>query len=127
VNIRLRLLSENYAVCRLGPHEEVPSWARGDVVSTTRTSNELSIVCREQDVPQSVRSEREWRCLMVEGPIPFETTGIAAAIASPLAAAGISLFLVSTFDTDYVFVKAAVLRQTIEVLRAAGCVVLTDS
>lgn len=64
---------------------------------------------------------------MVEGPIPFETTGIAAAITSPLAAAAISLFFLATFDTDYVFVKEAVFQQAIDALHAAGCVVLSDS
>jgi hypothetical protein len=127
VNIRLRALPHRYAVCRLAPHDEVPPWARGDVVSTTRTSDELSIVCSDQAVPPSVSAERGWRCLMVEGPIPFETTGIAAAIASPLAAAAISLFFLSTFDTDYVFVKEPVFRQAIDALRAAGCIVSTDS
>ena len=127
MNIRLRVLPDRFAVCRLGPFDEVPSWARGDVVSTTRTSDELSIVCSEQAVPPSVRAERGWRCLMVEGPIPFETTGIAAAITSPLAAAAISLFFLATFDTDYVFVKEAVFQRAIEALRVAGCVVLSDS
>jgi hypothetical protein len=57
---------------------------------------------------------------MVEGPIPFETTGVAAAIATPLAAAKISVFLVATFDTDYLLVKEDALEGAIAALRASG-------
>ena len=72
-------------------------------VSITRTPDELSIVCPEEAVPpDDVTSEDGWRALKVPGPIPFETTGVLAGIAAPLAAAGISIFAISTFDTDYV-------------------------
>ncbi len=125
MKIRLRLLPERYAVCRLEPHAQIPLWAGGALVSVTRTSEELSIVCPEQGVPPSVRSEPGWRCLMIEGPIPFETTGIAAAITSPLAAAEISLFFISTFDTDYVLVKEDQIQRAMDVLRESGCSVLS--
>lgn len=123
MKIGLQLLSGHFAVCRLDARENVPAWACGEVVSITRTSEELSIVCDESVVPAGVRCERGWRCLMVEGPLPFEMTGIAAAIAAPLAAAEISIFIVSTFDTDYVLVKSDVVRRAIEVLRDADCTV----
>lgn len=121
MSISLRLIAGRFAVCRLDAGDEIPSWARGEFVSVTTTSEELSIVCSEEAVPASIRSERGWRCLKVAGPIPFETTGIAASIASPLAHAGISLFLVSTFDTDYVLVKEPALASAIAALRASGC------
>jgi uncharacterized protein len=124
VKIRLRLLPDRYAICRLEPRAEIPPWARGELVSVTRTVEELSIVCPEEGVPATARSESGWRCLMVEGPIPFETTGVAAAITSPLAAAGISVFFLSTFDTDYVLVKETVLQQAMDALRKSGCSVL---
>ena len=120
MSISLRLLAGRFAVCRLDPRDEIPSWATGEFVSFARTTEELSIVCSEDSVPDSIRSERGWRCLKLSGPIPFETTGIAASIASPLAEAGISLFLVSTFDTDYVLVKGAALANAIAALRASG-------
>ncbi len=121
MNIRLQVLPEAFAVCRLEPHAAVPDWAAGEIVSITRTADELSIVCREELVPPAIRSENGWRCLKVEGPIPFATTGIAAAISSPLAAAGISVFLISTFDTDYVLVKERQLARAIDALRQSGC------
>lgn len=108
------------AVCRLDPHAEAPAWARGVFVSITRTPEELSIVCEEANVPGDVRAERDWRAMQVAGPIPFEMTGVAAALTTPLAAAGISVFLIATFDTDYVLVKREALDRAIDALRAAG-------
>ena len=78
---------------------------RGAFTSITRTPDELSIVCDEDAVPADIKAERGWRTLRIEGPIPFEMVGVAAALLSPLAEAGISIFLVSTFDTDYLLVK----------------------
>ena len=105
-----------YAVCRLDPADAIPTWAHGAFVSITRTSHELSIVCDESRVPEEVQAARGWRCLRLEGPIPFETTGVAAAITAPLAAAKISVFLVSTYDTDYVLVRAVDFERAVEVL-----------
>jgi hypothetical protein len=119
---RLRIAIQPYtlAVCRLDPSAEFPSWARGPFVSITRTDDELSIVCDEAAVPDGVQAERGWRCLKVEGPIPFEVTGVAAALVGPLAEARISVFLLATFDTDYLLVKRESFERAVETLRAAG-------
>jgi len=71
--------------------------------------DELSLVCAQEQVPADVlgRCERDWCCLMLHGPIPFQSTGILLRILQPLAAAGIGIFAISTFDTDYVLVKEA--------------------
>lgn len=82
----------------------------------TRTPTETSIVCEAPPV----EGEPGWRALMVEGPLDFSLTGILAGIAAPLAAAGISIFAISTFDTDYVLVKEARIDEATTVLRAAG-------
>ena len=111
------------AVCRLAPDAAVPAWVSGAFTSITRTSEELSIVCDSAAVPADVRAEREWRGLKIEGPIPFEMTGVAAALLAPLAEARISIFLLSTFDTDYLLVKTATFERACEVLRGAGYVV----
>ena len=113
-------LDGTFAVCRLEPAAPLPSWPRGAFVSITRTPDELSIVCDESSVPDDVRAERDWCALRVEGPIPFEVTGVAAAITAPLGAAGISVFLIATFDTDYLLVKSEVFGRAAEVLRASG-------
>ena len=92
-------------------------------MSITRTDAELSIVCDEGSVPDHEKAERGWRCLRVAEQIPFETTGVAASLTTPLAAAGISIFLVSTFDTDYLLVKDDAFERACDVLSVAGHVV----
>jgi len=103
----------------------VPEWAMiGEFVSITHTGDELSIACAEEHVPSDVKADREWRALKVEGPLDLAMTGVLAALASPLAEAQITLFAVSTFDTDYLLVKGYNLARACEVLRQAGQVVL---
>ncbi len=115
------LLRGSYAICRLGSSDEIPSWAGGsEFASITRTRLELSIVCDEGLVPSEVRAERGWRCLALAGPIPFDQTGIAAAFLKPLADAEVGVFVVSTYDTDYVLVKAVKLELAVSALRGAG-------
>ena len=118
--MRLSILPEPAAVCRLAPGAAVPEWVRGAFTSVTRTEDELSIVCEEAAVPSGIQAERGWRVLKLEGPIPFEMTGVAAALLAPLAEARISVFLVSTYDTDYLLLKAQVLARAMGVLRGAG-------
>lgn len=119
--LRLSLLSDTLAVCRLPADAPVPSWAwTGEPASVTRTRDELSVVCRADAVPDGVRCERGWRCLVVAGPMDFALTGILAALTTPLAAAGIALFAVSTYDTDYLMVKAETLDRAIDALCGAG-------
>ena len=120
IHLVLEILEDRLAVARLPPDEPLPSWPSGDFLSITRTAEELSIVCDDRAVPHDVRAERGWRILKVHGPIPFETTGVAAALISPLADAGISVFLISTFDTDYLLVKEAGFADALRVLRDAG-------
>jgi len=120
MQLRISILPGALAVCRLDPDAPLPSWTRGAFTTITRTRDELSIVCDEDAVPADVKAERGWRALMVEGPIPFETTGVAAALVAPLAAAKISVFVIATFDTDYLLVKSDVFERTVEILRAEG-------
>ena len=89
-------------------------------MSITRTADEVSIVCPESVVPDGVIAERGWRVLKLRGPFAFDDVGILASFAAPLAAAGISLFAVSTFDTDYILIKSAALPAALTALRAAG-------
>ncbi len=86
-----------------------------------RTAGELSITCDERLVPDGVRAERGFRALMVCGPLPFDGVGILAGIAGALSAAAIPLLAISTFDTDYVLVRAERLDAAITALREAGC------
>jgi hypothetical protein len=91
-----------------------------DFFSITRTGEELSVVCREALVPEGIRAERGWRALRVAGVLDLSQVGVLASLASPLAGAGISLFALSTFDTDYLLVQEQDLGRAVEVLVAVG-------
>ena len=117
----LAVLGGRYAVCRLAVDAPIPAWtAASPFVSITRTAEELSIVCAEGLVPPDTHCEPGWRILRVAGPLAFSLTGVLAAIAAPLANAAVSLFAVSTFDTDYVLVKESDLANAVDALRLAG-------
>jgi GNAT superfamily N-acetyltransferase len=114
-------LDGTFAVCRLARDVPLPAWATGgSFVSITRTADELSVVCREEAVPEGVRCERGWRCLRVAGTLDFSLVGILSSLLVPLAEAGVSVFAVSTFDTDYLFLKGQDCPLAVEVLREAG-------
>ena len=118
--MKLTVLAAPVAVCRLAADAPLPSWPRGAFVSITRTAEELSIVCDDDAVPADVQVERDWRALKLEGPIPFAMTGVASALLAPLAAAQISVFLISTYDTDYLLLKSDVFARAAGILRGAG-------
>src|SRR5437879_4019734 len=119
--LSLLVLDGTFAVCRLGPDAMVPSWASaGDFFSITRTADEMSVVCPESAVPEGVRCEGGWRCFRVAGTMDFYLIGVLASLVSPLAEAGVSVFALSTFDTDYLLVKEADFEQAKAVLRQAG-------
>ena len=114
-------VSGSYAVCQLEPDVPLPAWAtRGPLWSITRSATELSIVCDASGVPPGVRVQAPWRALMVQGPLALDLTGILASLASPLAAAGIPIFAVSTFDTDYILVPTVDAARAVAALRRAG-------
>ena len=119
---RFAILSGEWAVVRLAPDAPIPSWAQAPAAfqSVTRTPAELSIVAPAAQVPAGIRTERGWALLRLQGPFAFDQTGILASIAAPLADAGISLFALSTFDTDYLLVKAVQLPEALAALRGAG-------
>lgn len=110
-----------FGICRLAPDLPIPSWAStGSFLSITRTGDELSIVCPEAAVPDEVRCERGWRCLRVAGNLPFDAVGVLASLVEPMANAGISVFAISTFDTDYLLVKDENFTRALAELTAAG-------
>lgn len=117
----LSVLLEKFGVCRLESLAEIPTWAMDNpFFSITKTPEELSIVCPTASIPREIPAERGWRCLKVHGPLDFSQTGILQSLAEPLAKAAISIFAVSTFDTDYLLVKECDLPKAIETLRLAG-------
>jgi hypothetical protein len=119
--LRLRVLPETLAIARLAGSEAIPSWALGPgLVSITRRGEELSIVCEAGRLPPGVQASSGWRALEVEGPIPFEVFGLLERLIRPLAESAISIFAITTHDTDLVLVRAADLPRTLDVLRGAG-------
>ena len=120
----LGTMPETLTICRLAPDSDVPSWAMaGPFWSITRTPDELSIVAAKACVPAGVRAEGAWRALKLAGPIPLSAVGILASVTEPLARAGINLFVVSTFDTDYVLVVSDRLEDARFALSDAGHIV----
>lgn len=120
----LELLPEKFAIARLEGDSAVPAWAHGGpLVSVTRTSIELSIVCAEASVPVSVKAQRALRCLRVLGPLAFSEIGVLSSIAQPLARAGVSIFALSTYDTDYLLLADSELEAGVDALNQAGHVV----
>ena len=119
--LSLSILPESFAIALLSSDASVPPWAgSGALQSATRTPDELSIVCREESVPAGVTASRGWRAIRVAGPLEFSLTGILASLAAPLAEAQISLFALSTHDTDYVLVPHAKLPGAVDALTGAG-------
>ena len=117
----LTVLEPTLAVARLPSGEGLPWWATGSgFLSLTRTAGETSVVCEARLVPPDVRSERGFRALRVDGTLAFEETGVLASLAMPLATAGVPIFVVSTFDTDYVLVTDSRLGDAVDALRKAG-------
>lgn len=117
----LSLLPDLLAVCRLPAGAEAPAWLDGEAfASVTRTPEETSVVCRAEVVPLDVRVEAGWRALRVAGPLDFALTGVLLSLLEPLAAAGVSVFALSTFDTDVVLVRDAALDDALAALDDAG-------
>jgi uncharacterized protein len=124
-SLTLVLLDGGFAVVQCQPGMALVPPDTATLWSLARTANELSLVCTKASVPPgALKVESGWRCFRFEGPFEFTLTGVLARVAGPLAQAGISIFALSTFDTDYVLVKEAALENAITSLRAANHQVL---
>jgi hypothetical protein len=119
--LSLILLPGRFAVCKLDPGDSIPGWAAGgSFLSLTRTSDELSIVCDEASIPECVKCARDWCCLRVAGAMDFSAIGVLASLVGPLAQAQISVFAISTFDTDYLLMREHDLPNALDALRRQG-------
>lgn len=119
--LRLRLLTPKFSICRLHPDAAIPAWlSRQGFTAVIRTQDELAIYSEDSAVPQDVQAARGWRAFELLGPFPFTETGVIAAVAGPLAEAGISISVLATYDTDYIFVHEDALERAVGVLSAAG-------
>lgn len=119
--MQLELLPDRLAICRLEPEDATLDSDLGEgFLSVTFTEDEVSVVCEEALAPSNARVERGWRCLRVIGPLDLEMVGVLASVSQILAGAGIPIFVISTFDTDYVLVRTALLDDAIRALAGAG-------
>lgn len=120
--VTINLLGDSIAVCRMPPGREVaiPARVGSAIWSLTRTPSETSVVCSADLAPPDAVVESDWSALVVEGPLDFGLTGILVSIAGPLAEAGISIFALSTYDTDYVLVKSDRCQDALRTLEASG-------
>lgn len=120
--LKFRKLNGRFAITRLPANVPLPPWATalGGFHSITRTPDEVSVVCPAEHVPADLQSQVYWMCLKIEGPFAFSQVGILASFLDPLALAGIPIFAVSTYDTDYVLVQEADADRAIETLKKAG-------
>ncbi len=123
--LRVIALPGAYALCRLPAETPLPGWASLDgpsqLASVTRTSEELSLLLSEDRIPADMKCERGLRAIKVLGPLPLDAIGILAGLAQALAAKGIPILALSTYDTDYILVNAGSLPSALEALYGAGC------
>lgn len=120
-DLTFELIPGTYSLCRMEPHEGVPSWVYlSAFFSVTKSKEELSIVCEEYLVPDDVTVEESWRLLRIVGTLDLTLTGITAKFSAPLAEADINICVIATYDTDYLMVKSDKILKTLEVLSKAG-------
>jgi hypothetical protein len=119
--VKLFLLDDLFAIAKLSSSEPLPLWIlNGKFFSITKTEDELSVVCEQSLLPKEFKAEKDWRILKVQGPLDFALTGILSSISKPLADSKISIFAVSTYETDYVLIKAGDLKNAILALKSVG-------
>ncbi|WP_066307273.1 ACT domain-containing protein [Bacillus sp. FJAT-29814] len=123
--MKLTILNSTFSVVKLPPNEPLPLWAiKSDVFfSITRTVEELSIVCPSECLPLNEvfkDAENDWKCMKVEGVLDFNLTGILASLANPLAENNISIFAISTFNTDYLLIKSHSIEKAKVILENEG-------
>ena len=118
--ITLQIKPGHFAVCRLAADANLPDWLdinKPGFHSTTRTDEELSIVCDQAIVPSNIQAERDWQMLKIKGQLDFALVGILQQITTPLAAAGISIYAISTYDTDYLLIQSKQFDRAVMVLQ----------
>ncbi len=120
MKLEIQVLPGEYAVWQLPADAPLPRIEGAGFLSVTRTWDELSVVSPADSVPAGVPAETGFRCLAVAGPLAFDLTGVVAGLSTPLAEAEVPIFVVSTFDTDYLLVRSVDLERARRVLEDAG-------
>ena len=119
--LRIRLLQGTYAVCQIKDTENILNcFDEKDFFSITKTEDEISVVMLQDKISSDVKAEKDWRILKVEGTLDFSLIGILAKISGILAKNSISIFVISTFNTDYILVKEEKIEKAMTVLSKEG-------
>ena len=125
--LKLTVLPQCFAVCRLAPVEEIPEIVySSDFFSITRTNEELSLILPESETAGLEICEKGWRALKVLGPLDFNLVGVLSELSRVLARAGVSIFVLSTYDTDYILVKEKQLQLSINSLHENGFSIIEE-
>ena len=118
--LTMELFKETFGVCRLSKDEQIPKWVNGIFFSITKTEDELSIVCNQDNIPDNILCEKDFRILKIVGPLDFSLVGILSAISTILSRIKISIFATSTYDTDYILVRNNDIDHAVEALIKEG-------
>jgi uncharacterized protein len=118
----LTQLPARFAIVQLPADAPIPDWALlpQPFVTISRTGTELSIVCPQSAAPADVKAQRDWVCLRIEGPFNFSEIGVLSSVAEPLAESAVSIFAISTYETDYLLIHSEQLTTAKEALCTAG-------
>lgn len=119
MSLALTLLPQEIIVCQLDPGAPTPELPEG-FSALLRTPGELTLICEKWAAPSGAIIEEGWRVLVVQGPFEFSTVGILSELSACLAAAGISILALSSYDTDHILVKQDFLNITLVALHAGG-------
>jgi hypothetical protein len=120
LRLELRQIEGRYALAQLPPGSHAPSWVRGRFAAMVFSNHGITVACEESAVPAGVNTQSGFRCLEIVGVFELSSVGVVAAAVRPLAEAGISLFVHSTWETDFILVQDADLPLAIRALIEAG-------
>ena len=119
--MRLNLFPDQFAICQLAASEGLPSWASdSSFVVQARDARESTVVCQQRLVPPHITAARNWKCFQVDGVLDFSLVGIISSLTSALAVNNISVYVVSTFSSDYLLIREADLENAIQAWQNAG-------
>lgn len=122
---QFKILEDLYSICKLPPNDDIPDWMNiNKFYSVTKTDEELSILCVQQNIPNDIECEKDWKVLKINSKLDFSLVGVISQISKLLAENSISIFVISTFDTDYICIKEKDLLKSIEILKQAGNIFL---
>jgi hypothetical protein len=119
--IKLEILEPLFGIVKLEQNSNIPKWVANEYFySITKTAAEISVVCLQRNIPDNKICEKDWKVIKIAGSLDFSMVGIISKLSTVLADGGISIFVISTYDTDYILIKKRDIENTIELLKEAG-------